>query len=400
MDSINATQEQKLSKKTIFSGITIATASFIFGVNLCILNTFKKIFVESEIKNTLSVNEQQWNNAISIICVGAMISNFSISFFKCNRKYLLILNGIINLVGQLGVRFSRIPIHLVASRFVIGLGSGITTAIVPLYLLNISPTKYKGIFGSLHQLSTCTGIFFAQLFSFYFNKEDNWKTGMNYFISFLILHSFFTFFVDKSEEVSGSETKSLFSLISCPNARRSLFVAIFVHLGQQLSGIRAVIFYSSKIFAKKSNPNFYTGFVGFCLMIGTIFSMFIVDKFGRKKLLMFSCLLAATNLLFLALDYLVLLGIFGFIIGYSLGLGPIPWFLTGEIFPEAYKKPGGIIGSTTNWLSNYITAMFFPGWLDRSPMYGFMPFFSSMIILMIYLALYLRETKNRKPGFI
>lgn len=391
---------EKLTSGIFFSGLVISFTSFIFGVNLCILNTFKNIFVGDNPKNVCNMTESQWTSAISIICVGAMISNLCISFFNCNRKYLLILNGIINLLGQIGVRFSKKSVHLILSRFVIGLGSGITTGIVPLYLLNLSPLRYKGIFGSLHQLLTVTGIFCAQLFSFYFNKHSNWMFGMNLVICLVIFHSFFTFFVLKSKEVKSLENKSLFNLITTGRARKSLLLAMLVHLGQQLSGIRAVIFYSSKIFSKKSDPNFYTGFVGLCLIIGTVMSMFIVDKFGRKKLLIFSCFIACINLLFLAVDKLVLLGIFGFIIGYSLGLGPIPWFLTGEIFPEDYKKSGSVIGSTTNWFSNYITAMYFPGWLDKSPMHGFLPFFGSMVLLIGYLGLCFKETKNRKPNFI
>lgn len=290
---------------------------------------------------------------------------------------------------------------MITARFIVGVGAGLTTALVPLYHLKLAPPHLKGMFGSLNQLFCVTGVFFAQLFSFYFNKESNWRIGLNLTVLFVGLHFISCFFIKKVEENTTTvSSKNLLQLFANKDARKSILIITMILIGQQISGIKSIIFYSEEIFKETGNPHFYTGFLRICLIIGTIVSMFIIDKAGRKSLLLLSCLIAGANLYLLAVNKLVFLAIFGFIIGYSIGLGPIPWFIAGEVYPEEYKKAGTTLGISANWLTNYTVALNFPVLLKYSTKHAFLPLFSAMLFLFFFLFIFFPETKDRKAEFL
>lgn len=393
--------DRTLNLKIVISAFITSMHSFIFGMNLSIFSTYKEIFINKEKIASFTMNENSFKHAICIICIGALIANIFVSLVRMEKKPLLIINSSVNVLGQLSIRFANNSYYVIFGRFVVGVGAGMTTALVPLYHLQLAPSNLKGVFGSLNQLFCVLGIFFGQIFSFYFDKEGNWMTGLNSICIFVFIHLVCTFFIIKiEEEVNLTENKSVFDLLNNPNSKKSVYTATLILVGQQISGIKSIIFYSEELFSKTNNPKLYKSFLGLSLIIGTFVSMFIIERFGRKKLLMVSCILASLNLLLLAFNKFIFLAIFGFIIGYSIGLGPIPWFIAGELYPKEYKKSGTVVGIAANWLTNYTLALNFPFLLSHSPKYAFIPLFVALTGLVIYIYFFFPETKDRKPGFL
>lgn len=397
-------KEEVVSRlKTVYSTVAIGICSFTFGTNLSILNGFKDVFMGNKkkgIPGLFSAKEMHWSHATSILCMGALLSNIGVASIALKRKHLMILNNLVYIAGQLLILFAKSIHQVIIGRFVIGIGSGITCAIVPLYFQKLSPSNMKGIYGSLHQLSLCAGIFAAQLFSFYFCRHENWKIGMGIILGYLVLHTLMLCFVIAIEEERSRDVASVVSLFMNQKSRNSVLTSILIHSGQQFSGIRAVIFYSNKIFEAKKNPNLYSGLVGFTLVLGTFISMFVVDKLGRKKMLMFSILSVILSLGFLSFKLYDLLGIFGFIMGYSMGLGPIAWFITGEIFPEKYKRAGNLVSVSANWVATYLVAISFSTIFSKLDSLTFLIFAAVSWFLLLYILIFFIETRGRKADFI
>ena len=304
------------------------------------------------------------------------------------------------MIGHALILAARSGRYVIAGRLVIGFASGITCAIVPLYFQKLAPRGMRGIYGAFHQLSLCTGIFCAQLFSFYFCREDNWRIGLGIVIGYLLVHTVALCFVQSVEEIMHVENSSVVSLLRNNMARKSVLSSVMLHAGQQLSGIRAVIFYPKRIFEEKDNPDAYSALIGFNLVLGTLISMFVVDRLGRKKMLICSLAPVICSLVVLSAKIQDVLGIFSFILGYSMGLGPIPWFITGEIFPEEYKKAGNLVSVSANWISTYLVALVFDGAYRYMNARVFLVFAGLCSLLLMYVILFFRETRGRKADFI
>lgn len=386
----------------IYSTIALGICSFTFGTNLSLLNAVMDVFMGNPKKGligSLGMSSMHWRHAVSIMCAGAFLSNMAITSVAVNRKHVLVLNNLFYITGQAMITLARNSYHVIIARLIIGLGAGITCAIVPLYFQKLAPAKMRGIYGSLHQLSLCTGILCGQVFSFYFCRAENWRVGMCAILGYLALHTLMLCFISNVDEVA-SENVSVTSLFLNERARKSILTSVLLHGGQQLSGIRAVIFYSNKIFEKKSNPNVYSLLVGLNLIVGTLVSMFVVDQLGRRKMLTYSLIPVIGSLLLLSSGLQDVVGIMGFIIGYSIGLGPIPWFITGEIFPERYKKAGNLVSVSVNWMVTYIIAVFFHSIFTTIGSYVFLVFSSFCLFLLGYVCLFFVETKGNKAEFV
>lgn len=388
---------------TAYSTLAIAICSFTFGTNLSMQNAVMRVFLgdkKIKIKGLFEMSRMQWNHAVSILCLGAFLSNILVTSVALNRKYMLIVNNLTYILGQALILLAKNKYYVICGRFFIGIGSGVTCALVPLYFQKLSPPRTRGIYGSLHQLSLCAGVLCGQLYSFHFCRQDNWKTGMYIVIGYLVVHMLMLCFVHRIEENTNTEPESVASLFMDQRSRWSILTAMFLHAGQQLSGIRVVIFYSQIIFENKSNPNFYSGLVGLTLVMGTFISMFVVDKLGRKVMLLFSIICVSGSLILLSFKLCDILGIFGFVMGYSMGLGPIPWFITGEIFPEKYKKAGNLVSVGANWMATYIIAITFGFVFELLGSYIFLGFTTISALIGLYTMLFFKETRGRKADFL
>lgn len=397
------THDEPREHVKIYSTIILALCSFTFGMNLSYFNSLEIVFRGNEAKKIMGLfvmSKLQWSMAVTLLFPSALLANICASYIKINGKFLLLASNIFYIKGHMMLLFARSPLFVIIGRVIIGLASGITCAVVPLYLQKFSTQKTKGIYGSLHQLSLCSGIFSATIFSFIFCNEKMWKAGMVGLISFIAINFFLLMFIHKFDDTTTTTSNSVFSLLTSKVARKSLIASVILHAGQQLSGIRAVIIFSNTIFQTSPNPKLCCALIGFNLILGTLISMMIVDRFGRKKMLCVSLLIAGLSLLVLAFQIHDIIGIFGFILGYSLGMGPIPWFIIGEIFPEDYKRAGTMIGVSANWLFTYIVAVCFYFVFDHLGYRSFFMFFGAICLILIYVVFQMKETKGKSSDFM
>ncbi|XP_035984465.1 LOW QUALITY PROTEIN: solute carrier family 2, facilitated glucose transporter member 4-like [Fundulus heteroclitus] len=181
-----------------------------------------------------------------------------------------------------------------------------------------------------------------------------------------------------------------------------------MHLSQQLSGINAIFYYSTAIFAQAgvSQPVYATIGVGVINTIFTLVSVALVDRTGRRTLTlvglggMCCCAVAMTVGLkfqndFSWMSYVSMVSIFLFVSFFEIGPGPIPWFIVAELFSQGPRPAAIALAGCCNWTSNFIIGMTFPyiqAWLDC---YVFVLFAVLLLGFTIFIYLRVPETKGK-----
>ena len=175
---------------------------------------------------------------------------------------------------------------------------------------------------------------------------------------------------------------------------------------QQFSGINAVTAYASQMLgdAGLSDPNDASIVIGVVQVFVTAVSCLIVDKFGRRKLLMLPTLLMFVSMAVLGAskycdgfpNFITLISLCCFIAGFSLGLGPIPWLVMSEIFPTKVRGIASGVATQVNWLCAFIVIKFYVEMEKSMHPYGCFWFFAAFcLVSVIYVYIFMPETKGK-----
>jgi sugar porter (SP) family MFS transporter len=305
---------------------------------------------------------------------------------------------------------------LLTGRFILGLAIGLNSTVIPLYVSEMSPTELTGFFGAFHQIFICLGIFVAYLLGLNVPRsgspdleKSDWgqvMIALTIAVSLLRVILLATVFrcetptlltirgqhveaqhvisqyylpeiegeklANLREEVSNSSKSTgalTFAQLLGPQYRRALFLGCFLSFLQQFCGINAIILYSKSIFRAghsgeeaEAQATLYTVLVGLINLVSAILCSLVIDKGGRKTLL-----LAGSVSMMLMLTALGILGfaeihqfskwlilVYTFLFGMS--LGPIVWLYAAEILPDK----GISVAVATNWICTLIVAQGIP----------------------------------------
>ncbi|XP_023310396.1 facilitated trehalose transporter Tret1-like [Anoplophora glabripennis] len=230
---------------------------------------------------------------------------------------------------------------------------------------------------------------------------------------------------DPSEEIktiqeqmaSEAESAGFWETLKTKAAIKATLICFMLMFYQQLSGINAVIFYAKEIFTSAGSSleaHWCVIIIGIVQVIATVFSSWSIELLGRKILLMASCALMALSTALLglffslknyeALDkygiqdigFLPILSLIIFIIAFSIGLGPIPWLASSEIFPPEIKAKCGSAAAVFNWFLAFIVTKFY---LNVASAIGndiTFYFFAIVMVTGIFFVLFIiPETKNK-----
>jgi len=187
--------------------------------------------------------------------------------------------------------------------------------------------------------------------------------------------------------------------------RLPIFLAVSIGMFNQLSGINAILYYLNDIFAKagfsKVSGDLQAVAIGATNLLFTMIAMSVIDKLGRKTLLLVGAVGTAICLAGVAFifstaqheDWLVWL-LVGYIAFFAFSQGAVIWVYLGEIFPNRVRAKGQSLGSTTHWVMNAAISGVFPVLAKRSGAVPFM-FFSAMMVVQFFVVLSLYpETKG------
>jgi len=187
--------------------------------------------------------------------------------------------------------------------------------------------------------------------------------------------------------------------------RLPIFLAVTVGMFCQLSGINAVLYYLNDIFAlagaTKVSGSLQAIAVGATNLLATLMAMSVIDRFGRKKLLLvgtagLTICLIAVSYVFVTHEHLSSLVwlLMAYIACFAVSQGAVVWVYISEVFPNNVRSKGQALGSSSHWITNAVISLIFPIMAGTSGAYPFM-FFAAMMILDCCLILkYYPETKG------
>uniref|UniRef100_A0A146P6K2 Major facilitator superfamily (MFS) profile domain-containing protein n=1 Tax=Fundulus heteroclitus TaxID=8078 RepID=A0A146P6K2_FUNHE len=394
-----------------------------------------------------------WSLSVAIFSIGGMVSSFLVGFIgdlKGRVKGMLMINFLAVAAGLLmGLsRMWKPHIMVISGRAIMGFYCGLTSGLVPMYIGEIAPKAYRGALGTLHQLAIVIGILLSQVIGldFVLGNDEMWHVLLGLSGAPAILQTLMLPLCPESprylyillgkeqearkslhrlkgaydpsadleemrrekEEADREPRVSIRSLIFSSVYRQQLIVALMMHLSQQLSGINAIFYYSTAIFAQAgvSQPVYATIGVGVINTIFTLVSVALVDRTGRRTLTlvglggMCCCAVAMTVGLkfqndFSWMSYVSMVAIFLFVSFFEIGPGPIPWFIVAELFSQGPRPAAIALAGCCNWTSNFIIGMTFPyiqAWLDC---YVFILFAVLLLGFTIFIYLRVPETKGK-----
>ncbi|CAN1835678.1 Sugar transporter ERD6-like 6 [Linum perenne] len=337
---------------------------------------------------------------------------------------------------------------LYMGRLLEGFGVGIISYTVPVYIAEIAPQNLRGGLGSVNQLSVTIGILLAYLLGlfvpwrilavlgvlpctilipglFFIPESPRWlaKMGMmeDFESSLQVLRGFDTdISVEVNEVKRAVASSSKKATIRFADLKRRrywfpLMVGIGLLVLQQLSGINAVLFYSSNIFeaAGVTNSNMVTCIVGVIQVVATAVTTWLVDRTGRRILLIVSSSGMTLSILLVAVSFIVkdfvsvdssvhnILGILSvagvllMVVTFSLGMGAIPWVIMSEILPVNIKGLAGSIATLANWFIVWLVTVTANLLLTWSPGGTFLIYTVVSGFAVAFVALWVPETKGR-----
>jgi len=348
----------------------------------------------------------------SLMAIGALAAGPLVGWMvdAVGRKNTILILVFPTVIGWALMIWAESVTMFCVGRFISGVGGGGYTIVVPLYTSEYAETNIRGTLGTYFQLQLNMGILFTYVVGSLVNvfwltvactivpivfgammlflpespiyhlkkgrreaagQSLQWFRGSNYDIEPELAA------MQKNIEIMESERVPILEAFSTTPAKRGLIIGLGVMAFQQLSGVNSVIFYTTKIFAdagSKLNPNIETIIVGVVAVVCTYISTLVVDRMGRRPLLIFSDLFMAISTFILglyfflktktsfdvsAISWIPILAVCLFMVVFSMGYGPIPWMFLSEVFPRQISGYACSLCCMFNWLCVFLVTRFF-----------------------------------------
>ncbi|XP_002138561.2 facilitated trehalose transporter Tret1-like [Drosophila pseudoobscura] len=390
--------------KQYLAGVAAAFGAFCLGASIGWSGP-----VEKEVRGggayKFTPSSAEWGWISSLLTLGAATScipaGVLIGIF--GRKITMLGLAPPFFIGWLLIIFAQKAFMLMIGRFIVGFCGGAFCITAPMYNTEIAELSKRGIMGCFFQLLIVHGVLYGFIVGAYAKvKMMNILCGILPIIFFVLFiwmpespvylaqkgkndkaEKSLKFLRGKDADVSaesnqmaseGNKEKVKPMQALCrKNTLKSLGISMMLMVFQQVTGINAIIFYSTGIFTDAGtgfSPAISTIIIGVVMVIATIVSIMLIDRVGRKILLLVSAALMFVTTLIMAVyfqwllkknvGWLPVLAVCVFISGFSFGFGPVPWLLMAELFAEDAKPVAGAIAGTTNWMCAFIVTLAFP----------------------------------------
>ncbi len=433
----------KASKLLLRSAYVAALGGFLFGFDTAVISG-----AEKSIQEFWSLNGFWHGFTVSIALIGTVIGALSAGkpADKLGRKNALLLVASLYFISALGSALSNVWIPFMIYRFLGGIGVGASSVIGPMYIAEIAPAKKRGKLVAMFQLNIVIGILLAYVSNYIISllvEQDAWRWMFGVEAVPAILFFTFLFGVpatprwlilknksDKAREIlKHFNVKNLEEQVKIiedsiyadqhihttrlftKRLKFPIMLAILVAFFNQFSGINAIMYYAPRIFevagVARESALLQSVAIGLTNMIFTIIAINIIDRFGRKKLLLLGAAGLTITLLMVSLDFMVasepgsivLIGLIGFIAFFALSQGTVIWVYISEIFPNRVRAKGQALGSFTHWIGAAIVSWIFPVFAEigntTSTGLAFLIFTVIMVIQFVVVYKFFPETKGK-----
>ena len=415
-----------------------ALGGFLFGFETAVISGAEKTI--QSLWN-LSSGWQGFTVASSLIgtVMGSLIAGMPAQRF--GRKKVLMAIALLYLVSAIGCSLTSVWALFILFRFIGGLAVGASSVVGPMYISEIAPAGIRGRLAGSFQLNIVAGIFVAYLTNFLFMNmgEDSWRWMLGVMVVPALVFAFLLRTIPESprwlwingkpeeakrifektgdqqavaeiQEETSSDSKPVPEQLFTSKFRKPILFAVLLAMFNQLAGINAILYYAPRIFemAGFSQADAYLQpvYIGAANLFFTLLAMTMIDRFGRKKLLIIGSLgmilfLGLTAMAFrgeVAGNQLVLFYLIGFIAFFAFSQGAVIWVFIAEIFPNSVRSQGGSLGSFTHWIMAAIISWTFPMIVEGSPQggyYSFLFYTVMMVLHLVFVVRFLPETKGK-----
>lgn len=369
--------------------------------------------------------------------IGALFGNYPCDRF--GRKITLIATGLLFLASALGSAIAPDPYSFSVMRFVGGLGVGVSSIVVPAYISEIAPARYRGRLVVLYQLQIVFGILIAY-FSNYALSEFlglDWRFMLGAEVIPAAVFLVVVLGVPESPRwliISREDEATARQVLASVNAddverivgdirhaqhelsddrlfsgayARPIALAFLIAFFNQLSGINFIIYFSPRVFGlaglDASASLLSTTGIGIVNLVCTILGMILIDRFGRKTLMLIGSIGYIVSLGAVAWAFhsgaggmLVVIFVFLFIASHAVGQGAVIWVFIAEVFPNNVRARGQSLGCGTHWVFAALVALLMPYVLSAFAAHTIFAFFAFMMLLQLLFVVFLMpETRGR-----
>jgi len=426
--------------------LTAALAGFIFGFDTVVISganlPIKELWHTSPLFHGFFIMSMAlWGTVIGAIFGG-------IPTEKYGRKKVLVWIGILFSVSALGTAIAPDPYTFSFFRFIGGLGIGVSSVAAPTYISEISTPANRGKLGALYQFNIVFGILVAFLSNYFLQGvggENDWRWMLGVLGIPSLIYSILVFRVPESprwllthkgDEATAKKILSRLGIADV-NAEVSnildsykhetahgntglfskkystiLWLAFMVAFFNQLSGINFILYYAPEILERAGLASkeslFNSIMIGGTNLIFTFVGLYLIDRLGRKTLLVIGSLGYILSLAMVAWSFyshsgagFLMIFLMLFIAAHAIGQGAVIWVFLSEIFPNKVRAMGQSFGASTHWVFAALITLLTPVFLDADkgifkdnpwPIFAFFAFM--MILQLIWVLTKVPETKG------
>jgi len=394
------------------------------------------------------VTVSQLGITVSIALVGTVIGALTAGSLgqKFGSREMLRLTAVLYLVSSIGCAFAPNWDLLLFARFLGGLGIGGSSVLGPVYIAELAPGHLRGRLVGTFQINIVVGILLAYLSNYLIGLanlgavEWRWDLGVAAFPALLFFILLFTIPHSSrwlTTQGRFEEARQVLVMMGSPNPEAELqevrdslhlelsqksasvfermngrfrygkpiMLAIAIGAFNQLSGINAILYYLNYIFTaagfSHASANLQAVAIGLMNLLATFVGMALIDRLGRKKLLLIGaagtavCLSCVAAIFYLhrhqALLVVALVAYIGF---FAISQGAVIWVYIAEVFPTRVRNKGQSVGSGTHWVMNAILSYAFPVIALRSGASPFVFFAAMMVVQFVVVLFFFPETKQ------
>ena len=379
--------------------------------------------------------------------VGCIIGAFSAGFVSdlLRRKKVLIVTAVLFTLSAFGTALATDFTFFVLARILGGIGVGAASALSPTYIAEISPADRRGRLVSINQLTIVIGILVVYFTNYAFASalgDDSWRymlgseaipALMFFGLLFIIPESPRWLFKNHQEakarevlrklegedhiaeelseieeSLKGEQEKVAFADLFKGKMTKVTIIGIILAMLQQLVGINAIIYYAPTIFesagAGLESALAQTVAIGGVNLLFTFVAINLVDRIGRKPLLLAGSVGMTLSLAFLSFSFLsdggagygVLFSILGYIASFAATHAAVMWVMISEIFPNKYRGSAMSVALFMHWSSTYLVTQTFPWMLEnKGGAFSFGIFAVIAALSFVFVWFFVPETKGK-----
>jgi len=394
-------QLQKGSARYLYlPAMVAAIGGLLFGFDTAVING-AIVFIKQQFGLSNSQTEIAASSLLLGCVVGASVAAFTSDRF--GRKRVLLVAAALFTISSIGAALPRTLIEFAIARFLGGVAIGIASTLSPLYIAEISPARSRGLLVSLNQLAIVSGILLSYSVNYLLTGAgpSNWRwmfasaaiPSVLFFLTLLFIPESPRWLMQKGREqeaerflaqivgpqAAAGEIRDIRTAIAeesgdllDPAFRKALTVAILIALFSQFTGINTIIYYGSIVFLEHvphqtaSTALWANVIIGAINFAATIVGMALIDRSGRKPLLMsaysgmaLSLVAVAAAIHFQAAGAIVLIFVLTYVACFAVGVGTGTWVVMSEICPTRIRGRAMSIATVFLWCGTLLVTLTF-----------------------------------------